>query len=69
LAEAVRFANYHSPYLTEDMKTAIQRIGDFALDSRHEQITNDIISSLKRNTFQNLQSDIIQAADVRKFLR
>jgi phosphoenolpyruvate carboxylase len=68
LAEAVRFANYHSPYLTEDMKTAIQRIGDFAPDSRHEQITNDIISSLKRNTFQNLQSDIIRAAEVRKFL-
>ena len=68
LAEAVRFANFHSPYLTDEMKTAIQRIGDFVFDKGHELITDDILSALKRNTFQNLQSEIIRAAELRKFL-
>jgi len=68
LAEAVRFANFHSPYLTDEMKTAIQRIGDFVFDNGHELITDDILSALKHNTFQNLQSEIIRAAELRKFL-
>lgn len=68
LLDAVRYMNPDSPFLTNSVKEAAYRIcGDQTHDMHHE-ITKDILLALHDNRVNDLQSMILQAANIRKFL-
>lgn len=68
ILDAVRYMNPESPYLSGDMKDAAGRIAGDAIQEDHRHITTNILKALKENRTTNLQPDILQAANIRKFL-
>lgn len=68
LADAARYMNPGSPFLREEVKNAADRITGCTPDGEHREITDAILSSLKENRTKDIQSDILRAAHVRKFL-
>jgi phosphoenolpyruvate carboxylase len=68
LLDAVRFMNPDSPFLSPSIKEAAERICGSEIHDLHRQVTNSILLALDDNRNKDLQSIILQAANIRKFL-
>lgn len=69
LTEALRYLNPDSPYLPEDdFAYAKDILGDFAVDADHKNATDLIIRKISENNLNDSKSDILRAAERRKFL-
>jgi phosphoenolpyruvate carboxylase len=68
ILDAVRYMNPDSPFLTAPMKEAAERIAGNEIHDEHRQITDTILKALRDNRTKDLQSDILHAANIRKFL-
>jgi phosphoenolpyruvate carboxylase len=68
LMDAVRYMNPDSPFLTPSQKEAAERICGSEVHDVHRKVTDSILSALRDNRTNDLQSLILQAANIRKFL-
>ncbi len=68
LQDAIRYMNPGSPYLSPAMKEAAERICGSVVHDGHREITDAILLALRENRTNDLQSRILQAANIRKFL-
>jgi len=68
LTDAARYLNPDSPYLTDEIKNAVSRIAGSDIHDAHCQITSGILNDLQKNRTGDIQSHILQAANIRKFL-
>jgi len=68
ILDAVQYMNPGSPYLTPSMKNAAGKIAGNCLHDQHRQVTDSILAALHDNQTKDLQSLILQAANIRKFL-
>lgn len=68
LLDAIRYMNPDSPFLSPAMKEAAERICGSEIHDLHRQVTGSILLALHDNRNKDLQSMILQAANIRKFL-
>ncbi|WP_347403371.1 phosphoenolpyruvate carboxylase [Methanogenium sp. S4BF] len=69
LTDAVRYLNPDSPYLPKaDFEYATDILGDFETDAEHKDATDMIIRNISENKLHDSKSDILRAAERRKFL-
>ena len=68
LLDAIRYMNPDSPFLSPSMKEAAERICGSEIHDAHRQITDSILLALHDSRTNDLQSMILQAANIRKFL-
>ncbi|MFA5331230.1 MAG: phosphoenolpyruvate carboxylase [Methanoregula sp.] len=68
MADAIRYMNPDSPFLTETVRNAALEIYDGEIHEEHTEITGRIISAVKENRVHDIPTGILQAANIRKFL-
>jgi len=68
LADAARYMNPGSPFLATNVRTAAERIAGCIPDDEHREVTDGILNALRENRTRDLQSEILRAAYIRKFL-
>ncbi|MDO9324424.1 MAG: phosphoenolpyruvate carboxylase [Methanoregula sp.] len=68
ILDAARYMNPDSPYLDAGVKNAVERVAGTDVHEEHCQITANILKALKENRTKDLQSDILLAANIRRFL-
>ncbi|MDO9036657.1 MAG: phosphoenolpyruvate carboxylase [Methanoregula sp.] len=68
LLDAIRYMNPDSPFISPSMKEAAERICGSEIHDLHRQVTDSILLALHDNRNKDLQSMILQAANIRKFL-
>ncbi|MFA5332831.1 MAG: phosphoenolpyruvate carboxylase [Methanoregula sp.] len=68
LADAVRYLNPDSPYLSPSMASAVERISGCAPDDEHKEITDCILETIREGRDKDLPENILRAAQVRRFL-
>lgn len=68
LCDAARYLNPDSPYLGEGMKDALLSITGDRINDDHRQATENILRALRESRTAEIQSDILHAANIRKFL-
>ena len=68
LLDAIRYMNPGSPYLSPAMKEAAECICGSGIHEGHREITDAVLLALRDNRTNDLQSMILQAANIRKFL-
>ncbi len=69
LADAVQFYNPDTYLLQDSIKAKIRNIvGDFQINREHKEMTDYMISSLRKNKTGDLSEYISRAAHLRKFL-
>jgi phosphoenolpyruvate carboxylase len=68
LADAVRYLNPDSPYISPSMASAVERISGCAPDDEHKEITDCILKTIREGRDKDLPENILRAAQVRRFL-
>ncbi|MCK9579271.1 MAG: phosphoenolpyruvate carboxylase [Methanoregula sp.] len=68
IVDAQQYLNPDSPYLAPHIKKAADRVASCTINEEHQRISGEIIRALDKNRTQDLTSDILQAAAIRKFL-
>jgi len=68
LGDALRYANPDSPFLSPEVKSAVEEYIEPEYDEDHRRVTDEIIRALRVNRTANLQELILEAASQRRFL-
>jgi len=69
MLDALRYMNPHSPYLEEELHRKIkEHFPDIEYDRKHKKLVDDINKSLSFGQMRIIQTRILEAASLRRFL-
>jgi phosphoenolpyruvate carboxylase len=69
LQAALRYADLDNPFLSPELRRAIDRVGVKAeVNQEHLEISRRVVEAVRNNRFHRLDEWILQAANLRQFL-
>lgn len=69
LGDALRYFNEDAGFLSKNLETRVKDLPiDFQPDAEHKEITDYIVSSVRKNKTEDLGEYVLSAANLRKFL-
>lgn len=69
MAAALRYTDLDSPFLSHELRQAIERLGiAFEIDTDHLEISRRVVDAIRQQRFHRLEEWILQAANLRQFL-